>query len=111
MIQVGVVALDGAKLASNAADVANRTLAKLHAEVAQILKQAAEADQRENEQHGTARGDELPAALASKADRLARLRQPPPGWRPTPPPASTAMPSGRPPPMPPRSPRAERHAP
>jgi hypothetical protein len=50
-------------------------LAKLHPEVAQILNQAAEADQRENEQHGTARGDELPAALASKAHRLARPRQ------------------------------------
>jgi transposase len=75
MVQVGVVALDGTKLASNGADIANRTLAKLHAEVAEILRQAADADQRDDQQHGTARGDELPKPLASKAGRLARLRQ------------------------------------
>jgi transposase len=75
MAQVGVVALDGTKLAGNTSDIANRTLAKLHAEVAEILRQAAEADQREDERFGDARGNELPAALASKAGRLARLRQ------------------------------------
>ena len=75
MVQVGTVALDGTKLASNAADKANRTQEKLEAEVAEILRQAAEIDQREDEQYGDARGDELPPALASKAGRLARLRQ------------------------------------
>ena len=34
-----------------------------------------QADQHEDREHGDARGDELPAALASKAGRLARLRQ------------------------------------
>jgi hypothetical protein len=38
--------LDGTKLAGNAADKANRTIGKLDREVAEILKQAAEADQR-----------------------------------------------------------------
>jgi transposase len=75
MVQVGMVALDGTKLAGNTADTANRTLAKLHAEVAEILREAAETDQRDDQQHGAARGDELPAKLASKAGRLARLRQ------------------------------------
>jgi Transposase DDE domain len=75
MVRVGTVALDGTKLAGNAADKANRTLDRLDAEVAEILTQAAEADQREDLEHGQARGDELPDALASKADRLARLRQ------------------------------------
>jgi hypothetical protein len=75
MIQVGVVALDGTKLASNAADKANRTQQQIHAEVAEILRQAAEADQRDDRDHGQARWDELPAALASRAGRLARLRQ------------------------------------
>jgi len=69
------VALDGTKLAGNAAERANRTLAKLEKEVAEILRQAAEADQRDDLAHGDARGDELPAALASKAGRLQRLRQ------------------------------------
>jgi transposase len=75
MVQVGTVALDGTKLAGNAADKANRTLDKLQAEVAEILRQAAAADQHEDQLFGAARGDELPQALASKAGRLARLRQ------------------------------------
>jgi hypothetical protein len=45
LVRLGVIALDGTKLAGNAADKANRTLAKLQAEVAQILAEAAEADQ------------------------------------------------------------------
>jgi hypothetical protein len=73
--QVGVVALDGTKLAGNSADKANRTLDRLDAEVAEILRQAAEANQRDDLEHGQARDDELPEALASKAGRLARLRQ------------------------------------
>src|SRR6266496_3778296 len=75
MVQVGTVALDGTKLAANAADKANRTQEKLEVEVTEILRQAAEADQREDRLFGEARGDELPPELASKADRLARLRQ------------------------------------
>src|SRR5919204_2168366 len=63
MVRVGTVALDGTKLAGNAADKANRTLDKLEAEVAEILKQAADADQREDRLFGDARGDELPEAL------------------------------------------------
>jgi hypothetical protein len=53
---------------------ANRTVEQLEAEVAEILRQAAEADQRDEREHGDARGDELPAALASKASRLQRPR-------------------------------------
>jgi transposase len=75
MVRVGTVALDGTKLAGNAAEQANRTHDKLETEVAEILRQAAEADQRDDLEHGTARGDELPAELASKTGRLARLRQ------------------------------------
>jgi hypothetical protein len=71
----GVIALDGTKVAANAADKANRTLDKLQTEVEQILREAAEIDQAEDRQHGPARGDELPAALASPSGRLARLRQ------------------------------------
>jgi transposase len=74
LARLGVVALDGTKMAANAAERANRSLDKLEAEVAEILRQAAAADQRDDLQHGDARGDELPAALASKAGRLQRLR-------------------------------------
>jgi transposase len=75
MVQVGTVALDGTKVAGNAADKANRTHDKLQREVAELLEQAAAADQQEDRLFGDARGDELPEALASKAGRLARLRQ------------------------------------
>jgi transposase len=75
LVRLGVVALDGTKVAANAADRANRTLAKLEEEVAEILREAAEADQAEDHQHGLARGDELPAELTSPTGRLARLQQ------------------------------------
>jgi uncharacterized protein YoxC len=75
LVRLGVIALDGTKVAANAADKANRTLDKLQTEVEQILREAAEIDQAEDRQHGPARGDELPAALASPSGRLARLRQ------------------------------------
>jgi transposase len=74
MVKVGTVALDGTKVAGNAATTASHTLDKLEREVAEILRQAAAADQRDDLEHGQARGDELPQALASKAGRLTRLR-------------------------------------
>jgi hypothetical protein len=45
LARLGVVALDGTKVAANAADRANRTLAKLQTEVQQILREAAGTDQ------------------------------------------------------------------
>jgi transposase len=75
LVRLGVVVLDGTKVAANAATTASHTHDKIERDVAEILRQAAEADQREDHEHGAARGDELPAALASKAGRLARLRQ------------------------------------
>src|SRR4030095_5388912 len=67
LVRLGTVALDGNKLAGNAAGRANRSLAKDGDERAEILRQAAEADQRDDGEHGDRRGDELPAELASKA--------------------------------------------
>jgi transposase len=75
LVRLGVVALDGTKVAANAANRANRTHAKLEDEVTQILREAAEADQADDRQHGRARGDELPMELASPSSRLARLQQ------------------------------------
>src|SRR5829696_641608 len=60
LVRLGVIALDGTKVAANAADKANRTLDKVEAEVAEILRQAAEADQREDLEHGHARGTSSP---------------------------------------------------
>jgi transposase len=75
MVRLGLVALDGTKVEANAAAAANRTHAHLAAQVAELLSQAAEADQAEDQQQGTARGHELPRVLARRAERLARLQQ------------------------------------
>jgi transposase len=75
LVRLGMAALDGTKVAANAADRANRTLARLEEEVTQILREAAETDQAEDRQHGPARGDELPVELASPTGRLLRLQK------------------------------------
>jgi hypothetical protein len=73
-VRLGLVALDGTKIQANAAAAANRTHAHLEAQVAALLQQAAEVDRAEDHRHGPARGDELPRALAGRAERLARLQ-------------------------------------
>jgi hypothetical protein len=75
LVRLGLVALDGTKIEANAAAAANRTHAHLQAQVAELLQQAAAIDQAEDREYGTARGDELPRALAGRAERLARLQQ------------------------------------
>ena len=75
LVRLGLVALDGTKVAANASLEANRTAARLAEDVKTMLAEAAATDAREDRQFGTQRGDELPAALARREDRLARLRQ------------------------------------
>src|ERR671911_464563 len=75
MVRLGLVALDGTKVEANAAAAANRTHAHLQAQVAELLAQAAAIDQAEDREHGAARGDELPRALAGRAERLAPLQK------------------------------------
>ena len=74
LVRLGLVALDGTKIEANAATTANRTHAHLETQVAELLAQAAAADQAEDREHGTARGDELPQTLAARTERLARLQ-------------------------------------
>jgi transposase len=75
LVRLGVIALDGTKVAANATDRANRTLAKLEDEVKQILREAAEVDRAEDRRHDPTQGDKLPAQLASPGSRLARLQE------------------------------------
>ena len=64
MAKVGIVAVDGTKMAADASRVANRTSAHIEAEVAKILAEAAAIDAAEDAQFGPdARGDEPPATL------------------------------------------------
>jgi transposase len=79
LIRVGVVALDGTKMEAAAAMAANmdeqRLLRAMRREARRILDEAAAVDAAEDEQFGDDRGDELPAELADRSRRLARLRE------------------------------------
>jgi Transposase DDE domain len=79
MVRVGLVAVDGTKMGADAAGARNMTADRLErsiaAEVARILGEAAAIDAAEDERFGAARGDELPAGLANRQGRLARLRE------------------------------------
>jgi len=75
LVRLGLVALDGTKVGANAALDANRTASSLDEQVSRILAEAEAADTQEDRQFGAQRGDELPEALARRADRLARLQR------------------------------------
>lgn len=75
LASVGTVAIDGTKLAANAALGANRTYPAIRAEVERMLEQGAATDAAEDELYGDARGDELPVELVDPASRRARLQQ------------------------------------
>jgi transposase len=72
LVEIGVLAVDGSKLPAAASDGAIRTYEELARE---ILAEAADADAAEDERFGTARGDELPAHLATRQGRQGWLRQ------------------------------------
>jgi len=78
MVRVGLVALDGTKLAGNASAQANRTAAQLDAEietqVAAMLAEAAVVDAAEDAAHGEDRGDEPPPQLRGRQRRLEQLQ-------------------------------------
>jgi transposase len=71
LVSVGTIALDGTRIAANAADSANRSYSELAKE---ILEEAARVDAAEDEKYGDARGDELPPELADPTTRRQRLR-------------------------------------
>jgi transposase len=73
MVSLGLLSLDGTKLAGNAAQKANRTLPQIE----KILAEAAAADAAEDARYGDEPGEPTPRALARRAerrDRLARAR-------------------------------------
>jgi transposase len=72
LVSLGVIALDGTRMAANASGLANRGYAQIAAE---ILAEADAVDAAEDERFGAARGDELPAELADPVSRKARLRE------------------------------------
>ena len=72
LVDAGVVAIDGTKIAANASAWANRTRKQLAEE---ILAEADQVDTDEDAQLGGRRGDELPGPWSDRRDRRARVRQ------------------------------------
>jgi len=76
LVKVGVVALDGTKIAADAALEANRTYESIRAEVETMLQEAQATDAEEDRLFGPEhRGDELPEALRDRNGRLERLKR------------------------------------
>jgi|tagenome__1003787_1003787.scaffolds.fasta_scaffold20791831_1 transposase len=73
MVRVGTVAVDGTKMAANAGLGANRSYAKIRAEVERMLAEADELDAAEDARLGDACGDELPDELSDPVTRRERL--------------------------------------
>ena len=83
LVKLGHVALDGTKVRANASKHKAMSYgrmkeqeARLAAEVADLLRQAEEADDEEDHRYGKdKRGDELPAELAFREGRLRKIRE------------------------------------
>lgn len=76
LAKMGRVALDGRKVAGNAALDQNRTKDAIEKEVRRILEEAERVDAEEDDRYGPdCRGDELPEELRTKAGRLKRLKE------------------------------------
>ena len=81
-IKLGRVSLDGTKLKANASKHKamsyvrmNDKQQQLKEEAKQLLDQAAAADEQEDRQYGSQRGDELPEELRRRESRLAKIKQ------------------------------------
>jgi transposase len=73
--KLGLIAVDGTKIAAAASKDANRTEERLRVLAAGIVAEAEAVDAAEDELYGDARGDELPAELADPKTRAQRIRQ------------------------------------
>jgi len=81
-IKLGRVSLDGTKLKANASKHKAMSYGRmkekqqqLKEEVKQLLEQAAAADEQEDRQYGSKRGNELPEELRRRETRLAKIKQ------------------------------------
>ena len=73
LASVGVIAVDGTKMAGAGSLRANRTRDQIEKEVAAMLAEANEVDAGEDDLFGGDRGDELPVELVDPSSRKARL--------------------------------------
>lgn len=75
MGKLGVVSLDGTKIAASASKSATKSRSQIEVEVKKILEEAEEIDAEEDRLYGDKRGDELPPELANPGSRLERLEE------------------------------------
>jgi len=82
LVKLGHVALDGTKIKANASKHKAMSYARmkevepqLAAEVARWFTEADIVDREEDSRHGERRGDELPAWVQRKQERLAKIRE------------------------------------
>ena len=76
LVKLGVVALDGTKVAANAALATNRSHQAIEEEVRRMLAEAKATDAEEDAHYGPdRRGDELPEWLGGRTERLKRLKE------------------------------------
>jgi len=83
LVKVGLVSLDGTKVKANASrhkamsyEYMHKEEERLRKEMAELLAQAESTDAAEDDLHGReARGDELPAELARRETRLAKIQE------------------------------------
>jgi len=82
LVQLGAWATDGSKIPGNASrhkamsyGYMNKEEERLKAEIADLLKQAQQIDAQEDAALGSHRGDELPAELQFREQRLAKIQE------------------------------------
>jgi transposase len=82
LVRLGHVALDGTKMRANASKHKAMSYGRmeekareLEAQVADLMAAAEAADQAEDAQHGSRRGDELPDELRFRKQRLEKIRE------------------------------------
>ena len=81
LVKLGNLSTDGTKMKANASrhkamsyGYLEKDLARLEAEIEELLKKAEQTDAEQDAALGSRRGDELPAELKRRADRLAQIR-------------------------------------
>jgi transposase len=96
MVRRGTVALDGTKLAANAAERANRTQEQLEREVAEILRRSPRPTSATTASTATRAGTSCPPRWPPRPTGFSGCGRPRPSWRPRRPNASSATSSGSP---------------
>ena len=82
MVKLGNLSTDGTKMDANASrhkamsfGYMNKEIVRIQAEIDQLLKQAEQIDEEQDAALGSRRGDELPAELKRREDRLVKIKE------------------------------------